>query len=379
MTDPPEYLHPKSPNPEGDKPDPEATPETPVPPEPETPEEQKEMAFEEEAPPVPTTSETETTSLKLEPEADPDSPTEAAPESELAEQAPPPPPPPEPQLSDVADDLDDEGLDQISTPVVHLVNLGMGYLRFLKGRPELVERFTAVLTRVGLYAVLALGALAVAHGVVMAVKVGSFGPALIGMLAVPIVLVIHYCAARFAPAGRRIIFRERKRLATPALLDSAGLLAVVVAVVCVVTGVVLCIRLGSIQPIGPSLFWAACAALLGVLALNPEETVNMEVEPAHATAAETALALIAFFARAALAAAGPLMGVAGTISALWMAVLAAASWLGKATLVAPVEGFTLGCFAGLLPLLAYVFYIFYMLALDFYVAVLSLGRGGKTE
>ena len=360
MTDQPEDPQPKSLTPESGEPQP---PEPPPPPE--VPEAGKDVLFEEETPPAPDV--TETDSLKLEPELDPDPPTEGAP-------APPPPPPP--VVSDVAEDLEpaEEELDQINTPVVRLVNFGMAYLRFLKGRPELVEKFTAILTRVGLYALLALGALGVAHGVVMAAKMKKVGPLLVGLLAVPVVLVIHYCAARFAPAGRRIIFRERKRLATPALMDSVGLLACVTAVVCVVSGVVLCFQLKSFQPIGPSLFWAVCVGVLGLLALNPEETVNMEVAPKHATAAETALALVAFLARAALAGAGPLMGAAGVVSVLWMAVLAVASWFGKAIPAAPIEGFMLGCFVGLLPLLAYVFYIFYMLGLDFYVAVLSAGR-----
>ena len=315
--------------------------------------------------------------------ADPEAEQGAAqpPDMELAGQEPdaadePEPPQPEPEDSDVLEDLeaDEAVLDEVTTPLVNVIDKGIGLMRFLKTRPQAFHSLSDRLTKVGLYAVLCLGVLGLAEGIVGAIKFKAFNFFLYCLLSAPIAVVLHYCAARFAPAGKRIIARETKRMATPAILDCLGMLAALAVVVLLVLGVVQCFRLGGVSPLWPHLIYAVCAACLAVFALNPRETVNVDVVAEEATAGETALAFLTFLVRSVLAASTILLGLGVTICAVWMLVAMVGSWMNQTQLVVVFESFSTACAFALMPLLAYISYLFYMLGVDLYMAALRIAH-----
>lgn len=261
----------------------------------------------------------------------------------------------------------------VQTPVVQWIDRFLGLLRIFRGREERFGRVRGLLVTVGLYAVLAVGALGLLFGIVGAFQYKTFSMIWMGLGVVLAAVVVHYCAARFAGAGTRIIAEQTQRMSSGAVLDCLGLLALLGSIASVVVGLVTAIRYGEIVLLWQPLIGAVALACLALFCLNPKEVVNTEVVADRVSAGETGLAIVTFLVRCVLAAAPLLFGVGAAVCAVWMLVGMISAWAGHG----PGDVFAAVCAAvclALLPLVAYLYYLLFMMAVDFYLAVLRTAR-----
>jgi len=257
----------------------------------------------------------------------------------------------------------------VQTPVVGCIDWTLDRLRFFQSHEGLFERIRTLLVTVGLWASLGVGALALLFGIVEAFRWKSFYPVWMGLGGVLAMVVVHYCAARFVGAGRRIIAEQPQRMSSGAVLDCLGLLAVLLAI----TGVIAGVTGGGWLPV-----IIACAlAVVALFCLNPREMVNTEIVAENVSAGETGLSILTFGIRCVLAAAPLLFGIGLAVCAVWGVVGMISAWAGKGFGLA--EALAGAVVLALLPLITYVFYLFYMMAVDFYLAVLRTAENTRRD
>ena len=283
----------------------------------------------------------------------------------------------EPEASDGAEVKGAEGevaaADALTTPVVSLIDEFLGYLRIFEARPRMFDMIRDYAAMVGLYGILGVGVLALVASIVQAARAKDLALPPVGLACVLGVIVLHFCAAKFATAGKRVIAAETRQIGSAAFLDCVGLLALAGAVAALVAGVAFSIRFRSVAMLWRPLvgaFGLACAALFS---LNPRQMLNLEVVEEGVSAGETALAVLCFAVRTVLAGAPILLGVGVAVGGVRMLVAMILSWTGHpATEIA--RAFGMCVFFALFPLIAYVGYLLYALVVDFYLAVLRTAR-----
>jgi len=189
----------------------------------------------------------------------------------------------------------------------------------------------------------------------------------------PLAVVVQYIAVKFLSADRQLIDRSPNRLSSRAFLDSMALLLVIGILVAVVGGLATAINLRSATP---ALIGLGSAALYVYLlgATIHAECVNTTVG-GEASAGQEALAIYAFFLKALLRLTPLAYGLASLAGTGLFAYLTI-----KLVFTDSDAVWTVGLFAGiatyallgaaLLPLLAYLCFVFSYLLIDFLQALL---------
>jgi len=270
----------------------------------------------------------------------------------------------------------------MDTPVIYLVDVLLGRLRFLQRRPEMFLRYQRFLAMVGVYATLAAGAIFSVNMMILAIKANKMDLLFQGLAGVLVAVVLHYIAAKHANAGHALMQQTAYRVSTSSFMDCMGLIAVLVAIGVVVMGVFLSVRFESAGPLWPALIGGFLTAHLAVFCLNPEQTLNILCMPEGASAGETALGVLTFVCRSVLAMGPIALGFGALIGTVWMLVGTLMTIMHKPGGMENFQnGTNLVCGAALAPFLLYLSYLLYMLGVDLYLAIFQIAkntdRGGR--
>lgn len=266
--------------------------------------------------------------------------------------------------------------EAVSSPIVSLIESLLGCVRFLGKRPEGFPRYQRFLTRVGCIALVFAGIVCLVHFVILAVRASSFGLILTGLEGVLAALVLHYVAAKFGNAGQQILAGETHIMSSKAFMDCLGLVTALGAVGALVSGVIDAINFRSFSPLLPMLVACVLLAHLALFCLNPKECLNIEHDPKKARAGETALAILTFVFRCALAVTPVVLGAGAAAGTVWMAFSMIGTWGSDpgASLAAFGSASTLVIQAGIAPLLVYVLYLLAMLGVEIALAIFRIAR-----
>ena len=254
--------------------------------------------------------------------------------------------------------------------------------------PALLRGSLGFAGRYGHFAVLAGAVLGLILAAVSAGRMHSFMFfATAGIGFVLAVAVAQFSAQRFMAAGAKLIATTPNQLSSKSFLECVGLFAILGAVGSLVGGLVTSVQSDSILPMIPALLMVAYLLFFAMIALHPEE-VNVNIS-GEATAGEEAISLLSFFTKIGLKLAPLfffLLALVGAIFAL-LALFsigqdASQAFLSTLPLLPQLGAFAqslppgplLVLLACLVPVIAYVFFLLWYLALDLMRAVLAVPR-----
>ena len=280
-------------------------------------------------------------------------------------------------------------IDLLGTSLGRFVELLLEFMRKVLTENFLTRALT-VLTRAGHTLVLLGAVLGLVYSVVLAIRANSFGYFGIGLGLVLWIAILQYAALRFFTANQALVKNSPSRLGSAALLDCLALILVVGAVVAFIGGTVTAIRTNEFGAFVGGLLTFGVLALGAGAALHPQLS-NVKLEAS--TAGEEAIGLASFFGKASLVML-PLLfacaALAGTI-VIVVAFFSTDSYSGAAAFIQAVlalipgggrfgqmdpglAGVGLLVQACLLPLFAYLGFLFLYLSLDLMRAVLDVPR-----
>lgn len=267
----------------------------------------------------------------------------------------------------------------LSTKLTRVGDRLLGLVRFLRERQGLFASYLRLLSTIGVYGIVAGGLLFAIQFTIVAIqrdRMNIFGLAVAGLI---LALVMHYVASRFVLAGPVLLKRNPEGIAGTNFLDCMGFLAGVGALLALLGGSWVAIQAREGGPFMVGLFLFLVLAHVALFALNPVECLNIAQDARKRRAGETALAVLHFFARGGLALGPVLVAVAAAVGSIWTIVNIIRSLAGDYYIETDVSLFTLDAtglllWAGVLPLLAWLWYLFVVLAIELCQAILGLSR-----
>lgn len=260
-----------------------------------------------------------------------------------------------------------------------------GVLGWARGAltPGLVEHSLDLARRFGHLLVLVGATLGLGTAIVFVAKSGAW----IGLGALALFVVAlgaaHFVARRFLGANESLL--TPSRVASPALLDGVALFALFSALVALISGILICIRAGTWQPILVAVLAGGLWTYVAAIALHP---ATVRVEHAPQTAGEETLGLLAFGMKTmlklvplfffAFVALGTLAIVLGWFDAADGSVLPARNLLPLPRAlrgsdgIGGMPGLTMIVSGCLIPVFAHLAFIALSLPLDLWRAVLAV-------
>lgn len=253
--------------------------------------------------------------------------------------------------------------------------------------PKLIECSLAWARVTGQFAVLAGIVLALVYAIVAAVRYRSFAIFLAGLGLALAIVVAQYAAGRFLGSSDKTIANTPNRISSKAFLDCAGLLLLLGAVGVLAGGIYSGVNLSAAAPIVSAIVIAPLLALAGGIALNPG-VVGIEI--AECGAGEEAIGIASFVLKIWLKCVPVLFGllaVAGCVVTIWswfdssIANFGLAGRAGPGGMALPfmdafmvqgMAGPSLVLYACMIPVIVYLAFIFWSLALDLARAILSI-------
>jgi hypothetical protein len=249
--------------------------------------------------------------------------------------------------------------------------------------PALIETSLTAAKKFGHFAVLAGAALTIVYAIFGAIKYDSFAIFAVGLGLVVALAVAQFAAIRFLSAADAIIANTPSRISSPAFLECAGLLIVLLAAITLLGGIGGAISARSLMPLVPAVLLGLTLTCFGAIALHPE-VVNVQLAPG--SAGEEAIGLLSFLFKGGLklvpwfflvlSAAGSLtilLGFFGNGGAFANLAHAAANSLPLPVQVpGGLSGSALVLVACLVPILSYFVFLLEYLVVDVLRAVLSV-------
>jgi hypothetical protein len=237
---------------------------------------------------------------------------------------------------------------------------------------------------VGHWGVIAAGVLAVVAAVVTSVKSGSVAPMGAGLGLVLVLVGAQYAASRFFSVNENLLKGSNACVSSPAVLDCAGLLALVGSVAVLVGALIICFQSWSWKPLVPAVLTAGFWTYFAAVALHPE---SVKIATGQAAPGEDAIGLTTFFLRAflkliplnffAMASFGALLAALSLFDleeSLFPLLRPLFAFVPFPRLL-PLEGFVgsgMAVTACLLPLLGYLAFIVFSLPLEMWRVLLGL-------
>ncbi len=284
-----------------------------------------------------------------------------------------------PPLASAASDV-----TAISTPVVACIDSLLARARIFDRMPEKFEALQTRLAVIGTWLVLIAGGLVFCCTLVcMGKSAGSRGSGVptstflvlaIGTLVGS--LVLHYIAARFAIAGRALIKSSPYHVSSTNVTDCMGLLFFLAGAYFGISNLVVGIQFKVLEPVLLGLVLAAACWFLALLVMSPKVSMNLIVGATDANSGETALGVIAAFARTLLNL-GPAALVVGTALATLTALFAlygavfsdkVPSFLGLLDLASTLA------LGGMAPFVTYMLYLIVTLTAEVMHAIFAVAR-----
>jgi hypothetical protein len=196
-----------------------------------------------------------------------------------------------------------------------------------------------------------------------------------GLVGAAVILILQYVASRFLASGERLIKTSPSSMASKGYLECVGLLLLISGVVVFILGIVQ-LFYGQVGSFFGGVAWLVITVYWTCFALNPG-MVNIQITE-ESSAGQEFIGILSFWAKSALKLVPIAFGVAISLSCILLVVATIMSAAGGLT---GARGAALGSWAGdlvglglLLPLLAYMGFLAYYLAIDLILAILKLPR-----
>lgn len=257
-------------------------------------------------------------------------------------------------------------------PARHLFDF---VLEFARGQftGQFVRSTAKIFTAAGHYGLYAAMLVALVLAVTFGVKVNNLDPVLLGAGAVVMLYVSQYAAGRFCTALERLNGASPAQITSTALLDCVALLAMALGVVALVASAVAAVRTEQFLLVLGGLTAFILFEYAGFVSLNPD-AMKISVVP-DIRAGEEAIGLITFFLKLGLWTAPVAFGVgvvSGTIELLYCGYFVLKRETAEQAYAAAHATTLSILFFAALPLVMYVAFLVYYLAVDALRAVLSL-------
>lgn len=224
------------------------------------------------------------------------------------------------------------------------------------------------LVRAGHAGLLASILLSVAFGVSAAVKLSNWIYLLFGLGVALVLWVLQFTADRFLNAGDGLVAASPTKLRSSAFLDCACLLAEAAGILVFVLFAMLA---RGMQQWGLLLIGLAGWGLADAVAYVSMHPVLLNIDTSEdVSPAEEAIGILSFFAKAAVRIVPIAYGVGAVLGAVGL-LCGIVSVLSDGLVLTAMASIRLVAFCSLLPLLSYVFFAFYRLAIDLMRAVLA--------
>jgi len=272
-------------------------------------------------------------------------------------------------------------LDAVPNLVVKVVEKGLGLARKALSQ-KVFETCSTWLARLGLFALI-VAAVAGLIACLVLIKDSGAWMVLRGLGWVVAVGVVLYVAKRFMGAGEVLISAAPTKLASPAFLDCAALLAVLAGLVALIGGIYMSIAMKDVAQLVTGLAGFVICQVLACIAMNPS-LVHVEVEEGASTGDE-AIGVLSFPMKAIVKTVPLAFGV-GAITGAVLLIIAIFKSFGEPAMVMDRMGMSMNVLdptsegmrttvaAGLLPLAAYLAFLGYYLAIELIRAILAIPR-----
>ncbi len=216
--------------------------------------------------------------------------------------------------------------------------------------------------------------------VVAAIKTDSLAAALAGFAWLVLICVAYYIGRQFLGSCKRLIDNNPSAISSGALLESAGLIGIIVLIGTVLSALYMAIKLSSFTPLFIGIFAAGGAMYYISFMLNPE-LISTTVDE-HATAGDDAIAIMVIMYKCSVKLASIVFGTTLIVGSLMIAQsmykLLSGDWLE--VLGGGLQSMTgvMVVLGGLMyPLVISVSFTFFYLLADLCKAILTLhGRQG---
>lgn len=236
---------------------------------------------------------------------------------------------------------------------------------------EFLKKWLLILGNCGFY--FASG-LALLIGLIAAIRMESFEAFITGLAYSLGFFILQYVAVRFANAGDKLIENNKSALSSSAFLDSMGLLFMLGGVLIFLFNSYLAIKIGTFSPFLNGLAAFVVFELFALLALNPK-TITLDVVP-ETSAGQEAIGIVTFFMKALMKLVPILFGIGIIITTVLMFIHSFGLFkegMGMSIAWIRVGGdFQSIVGIALLPLIAYILFVFVFLIIDFIRAILSI-------
>lgn len=272
-------------------------------------------------------------------------------------------------------------LAPISTPLTRAADKVLQAMRFFKGRPARFRAYRRAAAELGVYAIPVAGIVFALQFFILSIRADRMSLFLIGLLGLAIALPLHYLAARFALSGAVILEENPQSLAQVEFPDLVGLASLIGAVVILLGGIVTALVMREFMPLVYAAMGAFVWANVALLSLNPAECLNLRTDSTRLNEGQMLLAIMTFLARCVLALVPIALGVVALAGTIWVTVdcfkaayaeypdITTSLWAllssrGAAAMIA---------WAGIIPLVGYLYYLVMMLVINLCQAVLARG------
>jgi len=236
---------------------------------------------------------------------------------------------------------------------------------------EFLKKWLLILGNCGFYVA---SALALLIGIIGAIRMESFEAFIIGLAYAVGFFVLQYVAVRFASAGDKLIDNNKTALSSAAFLDSIGLLFMIGGAVALLFNSYLAIKLGAFSPFLNGLGAFVILELFALLALNPK-SITIDVV-ADTSAGQEAIGIVTFFLKSLMKLVPIMFGVGIVVTTVLMFIHSFGLFkegMGMSFAWMRVVGdFQTIASVALLPLIAFIFFVFLFLAIDVVRAILSI-------
>ncbi len=236
---------------------------------------------------------------------------------------------------------------------------------------EFLKKWLLILGNCGFYVA---SILALLIGIIAAIRMESFEAFITGLAYALGFFILQYVAVRFASAGDKLIENNKTSLSSAAFLDSMGLLFMIGGALALLFNSYLAIKLGSFSPFLNGLGAFVVLELFALLALNPR-SITLDIV-SETSAGQEAIGIITFFLKSFMKLVPIMFGVGIVVSTVLMFIHSFGLFkdgMGMSFAWMRVMGdFQSIASIALLPLIAFIIFVFVFLAIDIVRAILSI-------
>lgn len=237
---------------------------------------------------------------------------------------------------------------------------------------KLLEFCIKWLELIGHFGIIAAAALGFLFTLVFAIRTNQFDIFLYGIGWVLVIFVAQYTAYKFLPKGGELIKNNPTHLSSRTFLDCFGFLVLIGGIVMLVLGIVKAIKFRTFDPFLEGLAQFVLMELVALVSFNPKD-VEIGIKEKN-TAGQEAIGIATFFIKAFIRLVPIFFGVGIVVGTVLLLISffglfgADLSWAFTKGMIYAQQILS----ASLLPIVSYLIFVVFYLAIDIIKAILSI-------